>query len=145
MTWVRNGAFYQLRLERGEEVLETLAGFVKEQRIRSGFLTGLGAAEDIVLGLFDPRTRAYRKRTFRGDHEIAGLVGNIAWHGGQPICHVHATISTPRLTAFAGHLFSARVTVTCEVALLPGTRKLIRSRDPATGLNLLALTRPRRA
>jgi len=136
---VRNGPYWQLRLMPGEEIMATLVGFVRRQRIKSGFLTGIGAAEDIMLGCFDPKTRAYHKRVFRGDHEVAALVGNVAWVGKDPVCHIHAVISTPRLVTFAGHLFSGTVTVTLEVALVPGTRRLGRKPDPLSGLNLLEL------
>lgn len=139
MKAVRNGTYYQLRLMPGEEIVETLAGFVRSQRIKSGFLTGLGAAEDITLGCFDPKTKTYHKRTFKGDHEVAALIGNVAWVGKEPACHIHAVISPPRLATFAGHLFSGKVTVTLEVALVPGTRRLTRKPDPFSGLNLLAL------
>ena len=139
MKAVRNGPYWQLRLMPGEEIMATLVGFVRRQRIKSGFLTGIGAAEDIMLGCFDPKTRAYHKRVFRGDHEVAALVGNVAWVGKDPVCHIHAVISTPRLVTFAGHLFSGTVTVTLEVALVPGTRRLGRKPDPLSGLNLLEL------
>jgi predicted DNA-binding protein with PD1-like motif len=139
MTAVRNGAYWQLRLMPGEEIIETLVGFVRRQRIKSGFLTAIGAAEDITLGWFDPKTKAYHKRTFAGDHEIAALVGNVAWAGKNPVCHIHAVISTPRLATFAGHLFSGTVTVTVEVAFVPGTRRLARKPDALSGLNLLVL------
>ena len=139
MKAVRNGAYWQLRLMPGEEIVSTLAGFVGRRRIKSGFLTGIGAAEDITLGCFDPKARTYHKRTFKGDHEVAAVVGNVAWDGKSPLCHIHAVISTPRLATFAGHLFSGRVTVTLEVALVPGTCHLVRKPDPLSGLNLLAL------
>ena len=139
MKAVRNGGYCQLRLMPGEEIVETLAGFVRSRRIKSGFLTGIGAAEDITLGCFDPKTKVYRKRMFKGDHEIVSLVGNVAWVGKDPVCHVHTIISSPRLATYAGHLFSGTVTVTLEVALVPGTRRLQRKPDPLSGLNLLAL------
>jgi uncharacterized protein len=136
---IRNGAYYQLRLTPGEEIVATLAGFIRERRIKSGFLTGIGAAEDITLGCFDPKTRAYHKRTFKGDNEVAAIVGNVGWLKREPACHIHAVISRPNLTTFAGHLFSGTVTVTLEVALVPGTRRLARKPDPLSGLNLLEL------
>jgi len=139
MKAVKNGSYWQLRLMPGEEIVETLVGFVRKQRIQSGFLTAIGAAEDISLGCFDPQTKAYHKRMFIGDHEVAAMVGNVAWVGRNPVCHIHATISTHRLTTFAGHLFSGTVTVTLEVALVAGTRRLARKPDPVSGLNLLAL------
>jgi len=139
MRAVRNGAYWQLRLMPGEEIVSTIAGFVRRQRIKSGFLTAIGAAEDITLGCFNPKTRVYHKRTFPGDCEVAALVGNVAWDGKDPLCHIHAVISTPRLAACAGHLFSGRVTVTLEVALVPGSRRLARRPDPLSGLKLLHL------
>jgi hypothetical protein len=145
MRAVRNGAYYQLRLMPGEEIISTLADFVGRKRIKSGFLTAIGAAEDITLGCFDPKTRAYHKRTFKGDHEVAALVGNVAWDGRNPLCHIHAVISTPRLTTYAGHLFSGKVTVTLEVALVPGARRLGRRPDSFSGLKLLHLPAPRPA
>jgi len=139
MKAVRNGGYYQLRLMPGEEIVETLAGFVRSRRIKSGFLTGIGAAEDITLGCFDPKTKAYHKRMFKGDNEVAAIVGNVGWLKQAPACHIHAVISRPNLTTFAGHLFSGTVTVTLEVSLVPGTRRLARKPDPLSGLNLLTL------
>ncbi len=139
MMYVRNGSYYQLRLMPGEEILTTLVEFVRRRHIRSGFVTGIGAAENLMLGCFNPKTRTYRKRTFKGDHEVAAVVGNVAWDGRNPVCHIHAVISTPKLATFAGHLFSGRVTVTLEIALVPGTRRLRRSPDPLSGLKLLVL------
>ena len=139
MNAVKNGPYWQLRLMPGEEIQATLAGFVRSRRIKSGFLTGIGAAEKITLGCFDPKSRAYHKRLFRGDHEVAALVGNVAWVKTDPVCNIHAVISTPRMVTHAGHLFSGTVTVTLEVALVPGTRRLARKPDPLSGLNLLSL------
>ncbi len=139
MKALRNGPYWQLRLMPGEEVVDTLVDFVRRHRVKSGFLTAIGAAKDITMGCFDPKTKAYKKRVFKGDHEIAALIGNVAWLGRDPVCHLHAVISTPRLATFAGHLFSGTVTVTLEVAFVPGTRRIARKPDPLSRLNLLAL------
>jgi predicted DNA-binding protein with PD1-like motif len=141
MKHVRNGGTWLLRLERGDDIVETLRQFVRAKNVRSGFFTGLGAAEQVALGMFDPVGRAYRKRLFKGDHELAALVGNIAWDGEEPVCHTHAVISNRRMQAFAGHLLSARVTVTCEISLVPGPRTARRRTDAVTSLKLLALGR----
>jgi hypothetical protein len=141
MRHTRTGRGYLLRLERGEDIIATLRQFVRTKKIPSGTFTGLGAADRITLGMFDPARRTYRKRLFRGDHELAALVGNIAWDRADPVCHTHAVISNRNMQAFAGHLFAARVTVTCELTLLPGTGRVRRCLDPATGLKLLDLAR----
>lgn len=142
MRAVKNGVYWQLKFEPGEEVVATLSAFLRRKRIRSAALTGIGAAEDVVLGCFIPKTRKYRKRTFPGDSEIAALCGNTAWRDGEPACHIHAVVATPGFATRAGHLFAATVTVTCEVSLWPGVRRLERKVDPACGLALLDLPRP---
>jgi len=139
MKSTKAGPFYQLRLERGEDIPLAVTQFVKEKGIKSGIITGLGAAEKVVLGYFDRKRRTYRKRRFSGEYEIANITGNIAWDGKVPICHLHAAIAGAQLTVRAGHLFAGRVTATCEVAILPGQKRLIRSTDPETGLKLLGL------
>jgi predicted DNA-binding protein with PD1-like motif len=135
----RNGPCWLLRLEPGEEIVTALCGFLRRQKVKSGFLTGIGAARDVVLGHFAASTREYRKRTFRGEFEIAALVGNTAWDGKEPICHIHAVIAGPDFRAQAGHLFAGTVTVTCEIALATGTSRVRRVVDAASGLRLLDL------
>ena len=139
MKSLKNGPYWLLKLEPGDEIVETLVGFLRKHRVKSAFLTAIGAGEDLVLGCFDPKARSYHKRTFKGDNEVAAIVGNVGWLKQAPACHIHAVISRPNLTTFAGHLFSGTVTVTLEVALVPGTRRLARKPDPLSGLNLLAL------
>jgi predicted DNA-binding protein with PD1-like motif len=141
VTWAKVGSFFQLRLEPGEDVVSSVVAFVREHGIGSGLVTGLGAAEDVVLGYFDRKRREYVKRRFPGECEIASMTGNIAWAGAEPVCHLHAVVAAKGLTARAGHLFEARVAVTCELNILPGEGSLYRSEDPETGLNLLDLPR----
>jgi predicted DNA-binding protein with PD1-like motif len=139
MKWLKNGRYYQLRLVRGEEIQAALAAFVRRARLKSGALIGLGAARDIELGYYNLHRREYVRRRFRGEHELAALVGNVAWDGKEPVCHVHAVISDKKCATFSGHLFRATVAATCEVSVLPGTRRLVRRVEPDTGLKLLQL------
>lgn len=139
MKWTKNGPYYQLRLMKGEEIQATLAAFVKRRRLKSGAVFGLGAAEDVELGYFHLHRRQYAKRRFRGECEVAALVGNIAWAEGEPVCHLHAVISDRRCAAYAGHLFRGTVAATCEITILPGARRLARRLEPDSGLKLLQL------
>ena len=139
MTWAKVGNLYQLRLEPGEDVVSSAVSFVREHGIGSGQITGLGAADNIVLGYFDRKRRKYIRRRFPGECEIASLTGNIAWAGAEPVCHIHAVVAATGLAARAGHLFEAKVTVTCEVSIVAGQGRLQRSEDSKTGLKLLDL------
>ncbi len=46
---------YLVRLDREEEVIETLASFVAAQKIPCGILQGIGAVNNLELGYFDTR------------------------------------------------------------------------------------------
>jgi len=139
MRWQKNGPFYQLRLERGEEILTTLTEFVHCRRLKSGVLFGLGAAENLRLGYYNLKQKRYLLRRFQGEYELGSLVGNIAWVEREPVIHIHAVISNQRLTTYSGHLFAATVAATCEIAIITGGKKVQRRLEPVSGLKLLAL------
>jgi predicted DNA-binding protein with PD1-like motif len=128
-----------IRLAIGEEVISTLTEFVRQQQIRSGWLSGIGAVSNTVLGIYDLKRRRYRRRMFRADHELLSLAGGISWLGKDPVLHVHAVLADAGLRAIGGHLFQARCCVTVEVMLEPWPTTVRRRPDPETGLNLLAL------
>jgi|UniRef100_A0A7V3PTM9 predicted DNA-binding protein with PD1-like motif len=139
MRYQKNGSYYQLRLERGEEIIPTLSNFIQDHRLKSGILLGLGAGTDLKLGCYNLKKRTYHQRHFKGEYEICSLVGNIAWADNEPILHIHAVISNERLTTYSGHLFAGKVAATCEIAILPGIKKLKRELEPDSGLKLLQL------
>ncbi|MBN2536727.1 DNA-binding protein, partial [candidate division WOR-3 bacterium] len=64
MTYTRAGSFYQVRLHKGEDVVEELKEFVRRRQVGSGVVTGIGAADAVELGLFDPERREYVKRRY---------------------------------------------------------------------------------
>lgn len=139
MRWVKNGSFYQLRLCRGEEILTTLTRFVEQNKIKSGVLFGLGAGREFELGYYQLEKRVYHRCRFKGEFEIASLVGNIAWDDKKPVCHCHIVLSDRRMATCAGHLFAGTVAATCEIAIIPGKRKVVREPDRKTALKLLKL------
>lgn len=130
---------YMIRLERGEEVLQTVTTFAVENCITAGIITGLGAADKIRVGYFDLHSRDYPEKTFSGELEILALNGNLSWIGDQPMVHMHVVFSDENMNALGGHLFEARISATCEIYLKVFSRKLERKRDEETGLNLLDL------
>jgi predicted DNA-binding protein with PD1-like motif len=139
MQFAKLGDNYILRLQRGEEVIEQLTSFVREKGIKAGMVSGIGAAADITLGYFDPATREYHKEMLPGSYEVANISGNIAVLEGEEMLHLHVTIADNNHNGRAGHLFSARVSVTIEVIIMPFPGAVERRMDEAIGLNLLDL------
>ncbi|MBI4161426.1 MAG: DUF296 domain-containing protein, partial [Acidobacteria bacterium] len=101
--------------------------------------SGIGAVREAVLGYFDPDTRAYYKEELAESHEIAGMSGNLSLVDGEPTLHLHATLADRNHRTRAGHLFSARVSVTVEVECTRLAGTVERKWDEETGLKLLDL------
>ncbi|MCI0405329.1 MAG: DNA-binding protein [candidate division Zixibacteria bacterium] len=130
---------YFLRLEKGEEVLSSIAQFAAKENIHSGVFFGLGAINNFELGYYDLKTRKYEKEKFAEDMEVGNITGNIASLDGKPFVHTHVTVSGQDLKAYTGHLFSAEVALTLEIFVFTASAKIERKMDAAIGLNLLDL------
>lgn len=139
MKYAQFGDRYLIRLMKGEEIVEALAGFAQKKKIRAAAVSGIGAVRNIVLGYFDPETRKYLREEFPESFELAGMNGNLSLLDGKPTLHLHAVLADRSHRARAGHLFSARVSVTVEVTLVPFSGTVERKWEEEIGLNLLQL------
>lgn len=128
-----------LRFDAGEELYEGLREFAREQGIRGGSFTGIGAVGEAELGFFHRTTRSYDRRVFEGEHEMLALIGNISVLEGEPFPHAHLTIAGPDFVAYGGHLFRAVVTVTAEVTLQVSPEPVPRTSRPDLGFHPLTL------
>ncbi len=139
MQYIKIKSGYVIKLDTGEEIISTLKNFVRDNKIKGGFLSGIGTGNEITLGFYDAEKKVYHKRFFPDDHEFASLTGNISYLDDDPIIHIHCTIGPLNFVTFSGHLFSAKVGATCEIMINLSDKKLIRKPDAKTGLNLLNL------
>lgn len=128
---------YLIRLDRGEELIATLTAFLAEMNIRCGAVTGIGAVDRLELGLFTMASREYLHRHFEGEWEIASITGNISMLEGAPFPHIHGVFSDVDCRLIGGHVFAARVAVTCEIDLVVYAGEVKRTPDATVGLNLL--------
>lgn len=130
---------YVLRLERGEEIIDSLKTLVEKEEIKGGSFYGLGAVRDVSLGYFDVEKKEYNEKSFDQEFELTSLVGDVSFLDEKIIVHAHVTLADQDFKAFAGHLNQAKVTATVEIILRPIDGRLRRMPDPVIGLNLLDL------
>ena len=128
-----------VRLHPGEEVHASLKDLARRQEIPAATVSGLGAVNDIVLALFDPAEKRYIETRFTEDLEVVSMTGNLAWSDNDPIAHLHGVVSRADCSTAAGHIMKATVSVTLEITLLVGSRRMERRLDPDFGLKLLHL------
>ncbi len=124
---------YIIRIVRGEDVVEHITAFCKENNIFSGSFHGIGACDYTALGAYSVETKEYVEEVFEGEHEIASLTGTIT----DTKVHIHAVISDEACKAFAGHVNKMRVSATCEIHLIAGEEAISRKPDEVTGLELM--------
>src|SRR5439155_21442209 len=76
--------------DQGDEVIEKLTAFAKEQKLDASHFTGIGAFEHTTLGYFDRALKDYKKIPVGEQVEVLSLVGDIALdEKGEPKIHAH--------------------------------------------------------
>ena len=128
-----------MRFAHGDDVVNGMVEFARAHGIEGAWVNFLGAIEDPELGYYDLPTKSYTRRSFPGDWEIMGAVGNLARVGETPVLHVHITISGQDFAARGGHLFAGKAGATCEVFVRDLKTRLERVRDEDIGLALWRL------
>ena len=131
MEYRRFGDKIVARLDKGEEIFSTLLDLAGREGIRLASVSGIGASNDITLGVFRTKKKEYVQNRYYGiDYELASVTGNLSMKDGQPYLHLHAVIGNPSLKSaylslderepgicFGGHLNSAVVSATCEIII----------------------------
>src|SRR5262245_39482838 len=84
---------YLLRLERGEDVLLSIADFCKRKGILSASFRAIGAVEQSKIGYYDLSNKSYGNKEYSDAMEVASMVGNVAQVEGSPFVHCHAVLS----------------------------------------------------
>ena len=129
---------FVLKLERGEELVETVCQWAAALGIAAGEVRGIGTLADIELGYFDLETREYQRTVLPAAMELLVLQGNLAQADGAPMLHAHVVLAGPDLVARGGHLFRAAVAATVELFFAPTATPLVRELDEDVNLKLLA-------
>jgi uncharacterized protein len=128
---------YIIRLERGEELMESLARLAECERIKSGYFSGLGAALQAELGIYLLDKKVYQFRNLDGPLEILSIIGGISSKDGQVFVHAHMSVADSELNVRGGHVKSATIGATCEIFLIALPGELTRSHHEDIGLHLL--------
>jgi len=128
---------YVVRLDKGEELVEELKKFCKDQKIKLGSISGLGATDKITIGLFDVKDKKFHSKEFLGAYEIASLIGNISTMNKEIYLHLHITIGDKEHKTYSGHLVKAVISATFEGVIDMIDGEIDRQFSDEVGLNLM--------
>ena len=126
-----------LRIDRGEEIVETVKKVAEKEHVRLASVEALGATDDFTVGVYDVDAKQYDSKTFQGPHEIVSLVGTITEKDGAFYQHLHMSAGNKDCAVVGGHLNRAVVSVTCEMVIRILSGAVDRRPDPETGINLM--------
>jgi len=129
---------YVVRIDRGEEIVESMKAFLAQSGVLSGSVSAIGAVNGAEVARFVAATKQYVTMRLEGEHEITALNGTIAVLDGKPVLHLHVALADPSFRGFGGHLLSAVVSGTCEVVVDVFEGYLKREFSEKEGLNLIA-------
>ena len=137
MDYRKFGTTYVMRLDPGDEIGEKVLWLAAVEQIKLATVTGLGAVDNVTLGIFSPDTKQFKANMFHADFEIVSLTGTITTQRGRPYAHLHMAVSDLAARCFGGHLNRGVVSASAEIIIqvLPG--EIDRQPDPKIGLNLM--------
>jgi uncharacterized protein len=138
MEAIKDGDVWFLRLDKDEDLFSTLETWAAENGMKSGHLSGIGALKNVELGFYHLRTQHYDRKEFPDEAELLSLDGNLCVLDGKPFFHIHTVLGNQSFEAFGGHLFSAKVAVTCEINFRPFQQEITRVHNEEIGLKLLS-------
>lgn len=136
MEYKRFGNKYFIRMDKGEEIVETIKEFCRIEHITLGWVKGIGAVNEVRIGLFKPEEKKYYSTALIGDYEITSLLGNISTMNGDVYLHLHINLSDIEYKTYGGHLNSAIISVTGEIMVEAVDGMLEREFNEKAGINL---------
>src|SRR4030095_11566606 len=98
---------FALIFDKGDEVMDKLTAFAREQRLTAAHFTAIGTLSDAMLGYFDRTRKNYTKIHIDEQVEVLSLVGDVALDGREPKIHAHIVLGKADGTAHGGHLIGA--------------------------------------
>ena len=118
MEYKRQGNTIIVRVDKGEDIIKELLSVSEKENIEFASISGLGAVNDIELGIFDTSAKKYHSKRLIGDFEITSLVGSLSRKEDKPYIHVHMSVGNVLTNEFfGGHLNKAIVGATAEIVL----------------------------
>jgi len=136
---IQDSKNFILRFDKGETVLQGIAGFMQTQQIKACSFTGIGTISHLELGFYNQHLKEYRKKPFLDDFEILSLTGNGALFStdSKPILHAHGVFGRIDFTVIGGHVFELVTLATCEIFLTRLDGEMKRGNNTDYNLNLL--------
>ena len=136
MQYKRFGNTCMLRIDLGEDIVESLKKLCEDEHILLGRVEAIGATDHAVIGVYDLAKKEYYPEQIDEFMEIASLNGSITAMDEKPYIHLHTTLADQHHVIHGGHVLEMRVGATCEMFVTVLDGKVSRQKDEGLGINL---------
>lgn len=133
---------HALRLERGEDIHETLQGFCEARGIKNAVISGIGSIENPQLAHYGSVTKQFAESKLPGIYEVTSLSGNVGLLEGRTLSHLHVTIAGPDMIARGSHLVAGACSATLEIVVQAFATEYTKAFEESVGLNVWQFPRP---
>lgn len=127
-----------VRLDKDDEILESIKKIASELSIKTAFFSAIGATDDFTVGIFEIEKNDYERFSYTGNHEILELSGNITTVDNKPYVHAHITCAGKGGNTVGGHLLKAVISLTLEMVIISVDTEVTREYDAGIGINRLS-------
>lgn len=145
MEYAKKGKSIYVRLDKGDEIIDSLMKVFVANNVSSALFQGIGACGDVTVATYIPEKDDFLDHNKRGMLEMVSLNGNVVTcDDGNRAIHAHALFSylndQGEVSFFGGHLKSAVILYTAELRIDPVEGGTIgRKKDPITGIDVWKL------
>ena len=126
-----------LRLKKGEKIIQSLEKLANEANISAAHFQGIGAVNELKIGLMKPGDEDYTWDIYKEDLEITSLIGNITTFEDKPVVHTHITCANVDSKVIGGHLGEATCLFTVEIFVDVIDGNLEKQTDPELGIQII--------
>lgn len=135
MNYVRKNDKIFLRIDKGEEIIETIKTVCAKEMISTASVSGIGATDNFEVGVFNLDAKKYDAYHFNTNHEINNVCGNVTSLDGKPYIHLHITCAGKNCKIVGGHLLKAVISITGELVIDVVDAKVTRKYNEELSIN----------
>ncbi len=138
MDYRKYGDTIYVRMDKGDEIIQSILDVCKQEKIMSATFSGIGGCSGAEVQTYIPQTNSFEQQTLEGMLELISLMGNVITDDeGEYYHHTHALFSFKDGEGHgmaAGHIKSITVLYTAEIEIRPVVGgEIKRKHDPETG------------
>ncbi|MDD7362800.1 MAG: DUF296 domain-containing protein [Peptoniphilus sp.] len=124
-----------LRLDPGDEIVSLIMEVAEKENIQAATVSGLGATDDVTIGILDLASKQYTRTDMKEPFEITSFIGNLSRKDGEVYLHSHINLGGLDGIVRGGHLHRAVISVTAELFIRPFDGAIERKMNEEIGVN----------